>query len=511
MATHFSYKLPDEGRVRGNMLVPVFIIFAIVVAAVCSFIWIDNDLGRLMHNFYLLPWTILTGICVLAPSIYLLYVGKFDLFHPLVFAAWSYVFPAFVIGSVLIAFGWVNPYFLSFVDDPEYNLPLTLVYIAVGFVGLTVGFFLPVGQFIANVLEPRLPKWRWKSEQLWIPGVMLLFAGVAFNALGFVQGLVGYQRNIEINIFDGLLFFLLFILGEGTVLLWLAVFSAKHRTVAFYCVVVLLLIFLPIRMAVLGSRSSLILGLLPIAFAFVASGRKLKIHVAAIFAVIGLLAIVVGATWGTSFRNIKGSEARISAGDYFGQVMATVDYLSTEDLTVIAEQSADALAQRVENFSSVAVVVANYEALVPYEASYGLENNILNDLYTSLIPRFIWNEKPPTSDARAYSDLYFNYGENSFAISPFADLLRNFGPIGVPLGMLLLGIYLRVLYATFIDTPSPAIWKKVCYFSLISIVSYEAFYATIFPGAIRVIFVLAITLWLVNLIASRIKVTSTPA
>ena len=71
--------------------------------------------------------------------------------------------------------------------------------------------------------------------------------------------------------------------------------------------------------------------------------------------------------------------------------------------------------------------------------------------------------------------------------------------------MLLLGIYLRVLYSTLINTPTPAIWKKVSYFSLITVVSYEAFYATIFPGAVRIIFILAVSLWLVNLIARRTK------
>jgi len=488
------------------MVVPIVIIFGVVLTAFFSFIWIENDLGGLMPRFYLLPWSFLAGVCVLGPSVYLLYIGKFDLFHPLVFAAWSYVFPAFVIGSLLITFGFVDPYFLSFIDEPQYNLPLTLVYIGVGFLGMTIGFYLPVGQFVTKVIETRLPIWNWTPEQVWLPGIMLLFAGVAFNALGFVLGLVGYQRNVGVNVFDGLLLFLLFVLGEGTVLLWLAVFGTKQRGFAFYLIVVLLLIFLPIRMAVLGSRSSLITGLMPIAFAFVASGRKLKLQVAAIFGVIALLAVVIGATYGTTFRNIKGSESRMGAGDYFGQVAATLEYLSNEDLGVIINQTADALAQRVENLSSVAVVVANYEALAPYEASYGLENNILNDLYTSFIPRFVWNDKPPTSDARAYSDLYFNFGENSFAISPFGDLLRNFGPIGVPLGMLVLGIYLRVLYSTLIDTPSPAMWKKVSYFWLLTAVSYESFYATTFPGSIRIMFILAVTLWLVNLVASRTTV-----
>lgn len=507
MAVRYLGSSFNEGGSRRHLVVPILILWAIVVAAIISFIWIESEVGSMGEGFYLLPWSALAAVCVLSPSVYLLYKGKFDLFHPLVFAAWSYVFPAYVIGSLIVAFGWVDRYFLSFIEDPQYNFPLTLVYISIGFLGLTAGFFLPVGRRLSEWIEPRLPNWRWRPEQMWLPGILLLLSGVAFNIIGFIQGLIGYQRNIEVNIFDGLLFFLLTLLTEGTVLLWLAIFSAKERTGAFYVVLIVLLIFLPLRMAVLGSRSSLVLGLLPIAMAFLYSGRRLKLRTAAVFGVIGVLAILIGVVYGTSFRNIKGSEARMSAGDYFGQVVATVDYLSEEDPQIIISQSGQALADRIDNLSSVAVVVANHEKLAPYEASYGLENNIINDLYTSFIPRFVWNEKPPTSDPRAYSDLYFGYGDNSFAISPFADLLRNFGPIGIPIGMLILGIYLRIIYASLIDTPNPAMWKKVAYFSLLTVVSYEAFYATIFPSLVRLIFVLGISLFLVNLFTAREKRT----
>src|SRR4030095_13110854 len=190
MATKFSYKVPTQKSFRGSIIVPIVVIWAIVAASVISFIWIDNDFGSAMHGFYLLPWCFLAAAVVLAPSLYLLYVGKFDLFHPLVYAAWSYIFPAFVIGGVLIAFGWVNPYFLSFIDNPEYNLPLTLIYIAVGFLGLTTGFFLPFGRVLSDVVEPRLPRWNWKPEQVWLPGIMLLLMGIGFNALGFIQGIL---------------------------------------------------------------------------------------------------------------------------------------------------------------------------------------------------------------------------------------------------------------------------------------------------------------------------------
>lgn len=505
MATPAFNKINVNRNDRANLIVPIVLLWGLVIFAILGFLWLDGGLGNSMHGLYLLPWALLAGVCVVAPSAYLFYIGKFDLFHPLVFAAWSYILPAFVFGGVIISFGWVNPYFLSFIEDPQYNLPLTLVYIGIGFLGLTVGYFLPIGKFLANKTETILPKWNWNPDKVWFPGVLLLVIGVGFNILGFIQGLLGFQRNIEVNVFDGTLFFLLIILTEGTVLLWLAIFSTKRRDGIFYIMLAVLILFLPLRMAVLGSRSSLITGLLPIAMAFLYSGRRLKWQTTALFGVIAALAVIIGVTYGTTFRNIKGSEARMNAGDYFGQIGATLDYLSNEDPVIIAGNSAQALADRIENLSSVAVVVANYEKLAPYEASYGLENNILNDLYTSFIPRFFWNDKPPTSDARAYSDLYFNYGDNSFAISPFGDLIRNFGPVGVPLGMLILGIYLRLLYAALIETPNPAMWKKVAYFPLLTVVSYEAFYATIFPSLVRTVFVVAISLYLVNLLLKKIQ------
>ncbi len=142
----------------------------------------------------------------------------------------------------------------------------------------------------------------------------------------------------------------------------------------------------------------------------------------------------------------------MNAGDYVGLVIDTLDYISTQNTSTLAADSMQALADRIENLSSLAVVVANYEKLAPYEASYGLQDNIVNDAMTSLGPQvFVWPDKPGTSDARAYSDLYFNYGENSFAITPFGDLLRNFGPVGVPLGMMLLGVYLRLIYRLLIE------------------------------------------------------------
>jgi hypothetical protein len=499
MATNLN-KINFKSENRANFLIPIIVLWGVMGILAFAFVWFENDLGSSLKSYYLLPWAFLAAIIVLAPSAYLFYKKKFDPFHPLVFAAWTYVFPAFVFGGVIISFDWVHPYFMTFIEDPEYNLPLTLIYVATGFLGLTVGFALPIGKYLADKLEPRLPKWQWDASKVWVSGILLLMAGIGINILGFVQGIMGFQRVTEISIYDGLLYFLVILLSEGNMLLWLAIFSAKKKTGIYYIVLTILLLFLPLRMALLGSRSSLLISMFPIAMAFQYSGRKLRWQTSAVFGFLVVLAVCIGVIYGTTFRNIKGSESRMNAGDYIGQIGATLEYLSNEDPVVIVENNAQSLADRVENLSSLAVVVANYEKLAPYEASYGLENNIINDALTSFVPRFVWPDKPTTSDARAYSDLYFNYGENSFAISPFGDLLRNFGPWGVPFGMLVLGIYLRLIYASLVDTPYPSLWKKVAYFPLLTLVSYEAFYATIFPSIIRTVFVLIISLLLVNLI-----------
>ena len=236
-----------SGKRRG-MLAPALILWAIVVIAFLGVAWVSTDISELYPNFYILPWVLLTGIVILAPSIYLWYRGRFDLFHPLVFAAWIYLFPAFVIGGIIVAFGWVEWYFLSFIEDPHYTLPLTLVYISVGFLGLTAGFFLPIGKWTSDIISPRLPAaWNWRPEQLWIGGIILLFLGIGINILGFLQGVLGFQRNIDIGMFDGLLYYLVIFLTMGTIVLWISIFSVEKRTGIFYIVLALLLLFIPLR------------------------------------------------------------------------------------------------------------------------------------------------------------------------------------------------------------------------------------------------------------------------
>jgi len=222
-----------------------------------------------------------------------------------------------------------------------------------------------------------------------------------------------------------------------------------------------------------------------IGMAYWLSGRRIKMKHGIVFGAILTVALVVGMAYGTTFRSLKGGEARAGFGEYFSTAWATVDKLSNDGVGKGLETAGYAIGERFDSTSSLAVVVANHEKLQPYEEGYHLSNNVLNSLLTAFIPRFVWTDKPLTSDARAYSALYFDFGDNSFAITLMGDLLRNFGPVGVPLGMILLGFVLRIIYSALIEGQAILAWRAAVFYMLLTSISYEGFYDSVLPSLVR--------------------------
>ena len=172
--------------------------------------------------------------------------------------------------------------------------------------------------------------------------------------------------------------------------------------------------------------------------------------------------------------------------EYAGIVLQTFEKVSDQDVGTILENGFTAMAERFESVSSLAVVVSNYEKLGAYEAGYGLDNKIWKDSITFFIPRILWADKPVATDAGNYGDLYFNYRENSFTLTPIGDLLRNFGPIGIPIGMLVLGLIVRIIYSALKENQEFSFWKATVFYMLLTSISYEGSYGLIVPYLVKV-------------------------
>ncbi len=476
----------DVGTRDISLLVPVAGLMILVVIGFFTLMIFTSDYGNPFREMYLMPWVFATGIVICAPSVYLYLKGEFNFFHPLVLAAWSYFFPAFFAGGLVLASGISEPYFLAFIDDQSYNLPLTLVYVMLGYGGLTLGYYLLPGRWAGRKIEARLPVLKWESKDVLIPGLILLGIGLANTVLGFVNGLLGYQKVEEIGAFDGILFLLTLLWLEASFLLWLAIFRTKRLNVNHYIVIGILLVSSLVKAAFQGNRGSLFQIFILIAFAFALSGRRFQIKYRVYAAVFITASIIIGMIYGTTFRNIKETEARVSMAEYTENIFATFEKLGEQDLGLSIETGVVALAERIEAVSSLAVVVANYEKLKPYEESYGLDNNIYKDSVNFFIPRIFWRDKPVASEPRKYGALYFDYGENSFTITPMGDLLRNFGPLGVPLGMILLGFLIRIISASLIENQDFSYWRSVLFYMLLTSISYESFYGSILPYLMKV-------------------------
>jgi hypothetical protein len=460
----------------------------------------DNDVETPLLYPYLMPWIAAAAVVILFPLIYNFYKGKFTLFDPITWAAWGYFFPVFVLGGIIFALGLNQPFFVSFIDDPEINLPLTYAYIILGVGGLTVGYYLPFGAKIGNSIGGKLPNWNWDADVIVFPAFVLLLIGFWFNISGWLAGVIGFQRTIQFDALDNVQYFLSLLVLEGSFLLWMYIFQTKNKNALFFIVLTVLIAIIPIRTLIAGNRGSLFQSFIVLTMAYVFSGKKLKPKQAVIFSITLVLVIFIGMIYGTTFRNIKGSESRVNAEEYLDNAFQTVEQIGKTDATVVLSGAFSSLGERLENVSALAVIVSNYEKLAPYEAAYGLENNIWIYTWTAFIPRIIWNDKPVVSDARAYSELYFNYGENSFPMTTVGDLLRNFGAVGVPLGMIFLGFVMRLIYAALIENQPPSMWRAMAYMLFLTRVSHEGFYGTILPELIRAGFIVLISVLLIKFI-----------
>jgi len=468
---------------------PGMLVMGIVLLTAIILLALNSGLSDTLPFLYLLPWLIALGAVLIAPLVYLHHKGRFRLYDPLVWAVCSYLFPAFVIGGLMLVFGWSAPEYLNLIQDPAFDLPYTIVLVMLGSVGFAIGYLVPIGEVLGRSIQRALPTWEFELSSYIVPSIVLFILGSANLSLGFIIGVIGYQRPESISTLGGLIFMTSSLLTLAVFLMIYVVLRRKKFDFLFFAVVVPLLLTSIAGTLLAGNRGALLHVFVVFGLAYVLAGLKVTVRRGFAAVVLLIVALFLGMLYGTTFRNIKGNEEQMSMDRYTENISSTFDNLSRGDLANNFSFGFTNLAVRIDSLSSVAVVVSNYEQLAPYEESYGLDNNIWRDLSTFFIPRFVWADKPPESDARRYSDLYFHYGENSFVFSPFGDLLRNFGPVGVPIGMFILGLIMRVIYRSLVENQPRITWRVALYFLLLTAVSYELMFAVIIPSLTKVAFI----------------------
>jgi hypothetical protein len=241
-----------------------------------------------------------------------------------------------------------------------------------------------------------------------------------------------------------------------------------------------------------------------VAFAFTATRPALRAKHYAVGGVLFLLAVVVGMLYGSTFRSIKGTQASIDPAEYALLIPTTIGSMADKHPVTILEEALGPLTERLDSVSSLAVVVSNYESLAAAEEQAGIAHNIWNESVTFFIPRLIWPDKPVGGvNLARYGELYFNVDNNAFLMTPMGDLLRNFGPWGVPIGMIFIGVLLRLIYSALIEGRGFSYWRACVFFMLMSSISFEGTFADIVPYLCKAGFTVTLGILLIRYMPGR--------
>lgn len=408
-----------------------------------------------------------------------------DLFNPLFYAAWFFFLPQFTIASLIIVFGGLVTSPALLLPDPWTPRAEAIVFAIIGSIGLSMGYYLPIGKRIGWAL-PNFKALNHSPGMARLAATLFLLLGLITQLGSFRMGSFGYQFNLETSTWGSTFAWLaqLTVVGEG--MIWYSYFRTKRgwRLLALACIGFILLTVL-----ISGARGMLFNSLLVVAGGYVYAQSDLRFRRLWKWGLVILLGLLVGMVFGTFFRLTKVASLGRTSGMSFGDVISILNYsllsikqLSASEVFGFAWQR---LAERMDGVTSLGVIVSFADHLKDNEVALGIDNNIVRDLATTFIPRFLWPSKPPVGVSEQIGNLYFHTQYNSPAVTYMGDLYRNFGILGVAIGMLILGVVLRGLYVWLIEKQERSPFRVGLFLLLGGVVNYEGLYSTYFPSLVR--------------------------
>ena len=420
--------------------------------------------------------------------------GKFDLFHPLVFTSLAYFFPYYVIKSLGVLFLDIRSSFSTILYD-NYYLSLSILYVIVAYVSLAVGFYLKIGLKLSRKM-PSLEKRKSLSidvNRLILPIFISYLFGIFLSWWLEKAGASGPYVIHQVYLFT-------LITKVSKFCLFLAWFSffqnnvSRKRWLPYIFIMTVIEIGLGLTS---GSRLFLAWDAL-ICFGAYQYSRwqtaKLREYIIGFSLIIMFL--IVGFIFSTTFRSIKFTEfGRFGACNLRDRVYtfkSTVDSISRLSLSEKVEFLKNTIFNRMSSLDTLGLILAHYKDLKTMEKAFGINDNLFPHIFWSFVPRFVYPNKPILMDFSRYFGYIYNEtpleGYSYAAVTAIGDLYRNGGIGAVIIGMLVLGIMLRVLYAWLMERDRSPTAANALLFLFIVMglrITYEGCYASFLAVSIR--------------------------
>jgi hypothetical protein len=427
-------------------------------------------LGGIAFGYLL---SLLLLLCVTTPL--LLSKGRLKFIEPITFIGYFF----------LLFFGARAFYILTFpsltnspIADSYDLVNLALGYSIIGFCALLLGYYSPFPRFVATRI-PRLSR-DWGQEGLSIKVILLYCIGLAsLIILNFTGLTVGYWLQLYETLNNplyGLLDLVSHLTGVayGIALICYVSKQGPQRSSFGRS----LLVMIPIQIVyafTIGSR----IGLLELILTYfiVINYYSKKGNTFSLALILGMIVIFVVMPVGIFSREIiwTSGESFISPNLVVTLFTGSVSGLfSQKDFVASVLQTAF---ERFHGLDSVAMIIRDRADLVNL-----LPGNTFMLALVGIVPRFLWQDKPNLSIGIELTRYWVGSQAVGTSIPTIiGELYLNYEMLGVVLGMMLYGVFYRVIYLYFMGTSPVSRGRLFLYiFILLPLLRIEWNFASIF-------------------------------
>lgn len=515
MAEHSLNLVERQSELQPQPVRSPFLLLAVicfVVAGGVIFMATTDKSNMASADYAGLVLALLLGFMVLIPLFEIRRSGRLDLFQPLL---WLWVFqigPLFVLKGIdLILFDVTNSS-SGYGNVPEFRT-LALLGAFIGVSTLFIGYYVPLGKRLAK----KLPKVSVRPTTSIRTAVVALFLSWVANGAMFQlfnQGRYGYTASIDeypaalqilIRLTDWR-FMGLF------VIFWL---WTKYRSRSIGLGLILLAALIPqIGIDLLGGGRGRLFAtvLFPLVAYVYAKAGSLRFRSVAVGLLVAFGALIGGVIFFTEFRAVRNQFAdlttSLSVAETTDLFQETSSRLSSPDRDLLSEASNNVLT-RLTTLDVMSTIFARADSLRDVERQVGMDNNILKELTIGWIPRILWPDKPVTGDLGLWIYRVY-YGGTTLswsAITSIGDLYRNFGWIGIVIGMFMVGVCFRMLYDWLI-LRNVFSWEMVLlYFLLLRTLSFEAGFTEFITNGARIFVAWLAFVWIMRRFSGTVQLS----
>ncbi len=417
-----------------------------------------------------------------------------DLTEPFTLAVVSVCFWHFVVGAAAYSLGFQDDFFYLERLSGDRAIVATQALLLIGLVSFGLAARSGLAHELGDRIGPVVPRGPTDPHGLQVLTWTLLAVGVTASLIGRAQGTFGYIAVANGTIGSVTGFSAMMASASPITALEANRAGATRRaTLAMIAGIGLAVV---VQAAAAGNRGTALSYAL---VALVAGSRSLRrfdmrrLWTAALAAA-SILAIAMA--YGSAYRAASTGVDGTVSDDLGANAAEAVDELVDRG-PGLAGFVVERVLERLDSVISASVVVEQYRDLDAEERNAGIDDDIVRTTTAAVVPRFLWSGKP-SSDPRAVGEVYFGY-PNAYAVTPITGLLRNFGPISIPIGMGLVGLALglahRVVNAERGWTGARGVVYVLC---ATRAAGFEGSYASIVPDASRLV---AIALFVFGLAA----------